>query len=84
MVGITEEKVSIDVVDSGPGFGQHQVSPQGHEPHSVEDRRGLALMDALSDLAIFDSMHSEGGSVHLTTRLQWMPGAPRAERPSPR
>jgi serine/threonine-protein kinase RsbW len=76
-VGITEEKVSIDVVDSGSGFGQHQVSPAGHDPHSAEDGRGFALMDALSDLAIFDSVDGEGGSVHLTKRLHWMPGAPR-------
>ena len=76
-VGISEDEVSIDVVDSGSGFGQHQVSPDGHDPHSDEDGRGFALMEALSDLAIFDSVDGEGGSVHLTKRLQWMPGAPR-------
>ena len=76
-VGITEEAVSIDVVDSGSGFGQHEVSPEGHDPHSAEEGRGFALMEALSDLAIFDSVDGEGGSVHLTKRLQWMPGAPR-------
>ena len=74
-VGISEEKVSIDVVDSGSGFGQHQVSPDGHD-HWAEEGRGFALMDALSDLAIFDSVDGEGGSVHLTKRLHWMPGAP--------
>ena len=75
-VGITEEEVSIDVVDAGPGFGQHHVSPDTHDQWA-EDGRGFALMKALSDLAIFDSVDSDGGSVHLTKRLQWTPGAPR-------
>jgi len=75
-VGITEEDVRIDVVDAGSGFGQHHVSPDTHD-HWAEGGRGFALMKALSDLAIFDSVDSDGGSVHLTKRLQWTPGTPR-------
>ena len=71
VVGISPEKVSIDVVDSGTGFGQHQVTPDGHD-HSAEDGRGFALMAALTDLAIFDTVDSEGGSVRLTKRLRWI------------
>ncbi|MBY9073967.1 ATP-binding protein [Nocardioides sp. WL0053] len=86
MVSISDEQVSIEVVDSGSGFGQHNASPDGRD-HWAEDGRGMALMNALSDLALFDSVDGEGGSVHLTKRLRWsqsaqQPGAARSvERP---
>jgi hypothetical protein len=35
----------------------------------------MALMNALSDLAVFDSVEGKGGSVHLTKRLRWVEGA---------
>src|SRR5215211_6055788 len=31
MVGISDEQVSIDVVDSGSGFGQRHVATDGHD-----------------------------------------------------
>jgi serine/threonine-protein kinase RsbW len=77
MINISDEHVAIDVIDSGSGFGLHQVS-QDEQHHDAEEGRGFALMNALSDLAIFDSVDAEGGSVHLTKRLYWMPGAPRS------
>ena len=86
MVGISDEQVSIDVVDSGSGFGQRTISPDGND-HWAEDGRGMALMNALSDLAIFDSVDGGGGTVHLTKRLRWSQGAqqpgpaPSVERP---
>jgi serine/threonine-protein kinase RsbW len=76
MVGISDEQVAIDVVDSGSGFGQRQVSPNGHD-HWDEDGRGIKLIKALSDLAIFDSVDGEGGSVHLTKGLRWVESAQR-------
>ena len=78
MVGISDEHVAIEVVDSGSGFGQRSASPDGHD-HWDENGRGIALMKALSDLAVFDSVEGEGGSVHLTKRLRWVQGAKRPE-----
>ena len=77
-VGITisDEQVTIDVIDSGSGFGQHQISRQEQHPEA-EEGRGFALMHALSDLALFDSLEVDGGSVHLSKQLHWLPGAPR-------
>ena len=78
MVGISDEQVAIDVVDSGSGFGQRHVST-GHD-HWAENGRGVALINALSDLAIFDSVEGEGGSVHMTKALRWVQGT---QRPGP-
>jgi serine/threonine-protein kinase RsbW len=85
-VSISDEQVSIEVVDSGSGFGQREVSSDAVD-HAAENGRGMALMHALSDLTVFDSVTGEGGSVHLTKRLRWIQGAhhpwvpPAAERP---
>jgi serine/threonine-protein kinase RsbW len=75
-INISDEQVTIDVIDSGSGFGKHQVSRE-EQHHEAEEGRGFALMHALSDLAVFDSLDTDGGSVHLTKRLQWLPGSPR-------
>jgi hypothetical protein len=54
---------------------------------SAENGRGMTLMNALSDLAVCDSVDGEGGSIHLTKRLRWVQGAQEpvvasnAERP---
>src|SRR4051812_35066492 len=79
MVGIGDEQVTIDVVDSGSGFGQRHVATDGHDPWA-ENGRGVALISALSDLAIFDSVDGQGGSVHLTKGLRWAQGT---RRPGP-
>lgn len=79
MVSISDEQVTIEVVDSGSGFGQRNVSPDERD-HWAEDGRGIVLMNALSDLAIFDSVDGQGGSVHLTKRLRWIQAA---QRPGP-
>jgi serine/threonine-protein kinase RsbW len=79
VVGISDEHVAIEVVDSGSGFGQRHPSPDGHD-HWDENGRGMALINALSDLAVFDSVEGEGGSVQLTKRLRWVQGA---QRPGP-
>ena len=75
MVGISDEHVSIEVVDSGSGFGKRHVSST--DGHWDENGRGLKLIKALSDLAIFDSIEGAGGSVRLTKRLRWVDGARR-------
>ncbi len=74
MVGISDEHVNIEVVDSGSGFGQRKV-PTDENGHWDENGRGIKLIKALSDLAIFDSVEGAGGSVQLTKRLRWIEGA---------
>jgi serine/threonine-protein kinase RsbW len=74
-VTISDEQVAIEVIDSGSGFGQREVSVDGVD-HASENGRGMTLMHVLSDLAVFDSVDGgEGGSVHLTKRLRWIQGA---------
>ena len=86
MVYISDAHVSIEVVDSGSGVGPHHVSTNGNGRWD-ENGRGIKLIKALSDLAIFDSVEGEGGSVQLTKRLRWIDGAqrpgsvPSVERP---
>jgi serine/threonine-protein kinase RsbW len=77
-VSISDEQVSIEVVDSGSGFGQRETS-SGAVEHASENGRGMTLMNALSDLAVFDSVTGKGGSVHLTKRLRWIQGARHPE-----
>jgi serine/threonine-protein kinase RsbW len=72
-VSISDEQVSIEVVDSGSGFGQREVPSDGVD-HMSENGRGMALINALSDLTVFDSITGKGGSVHLTKRLRWIQG----------
>jgi serine/threonine-protein kinase RsbW len=79
-VGISDEHVNIEVVDSGSGFGQRQISADEHD-HWAEDGRGLKLINALTDLAIFDSVEGEGGSVQMTKRLRWVKGTRNAGSP---
>jgi serine/threonine-protein kinase RsbW len=78
-VGISDEQVAIDVVDSGSGFGQHRVTLD-EDDHWAENGHGIKLIKTLSDLAIFDSVDGEGGSVHLTKGLRWIGGV---RRPGP-
>jgi serine/threonine-protein kinase RsbW len=78
-IGISDEQVAIDVIDSGSAFGQRPASTDGRDRWS-ENGHGLKLIHALSDLAIFDSVEGEGGSVHLRMRLQWFQGT---QRPGP-
>lgn len=75
MVHISDEQVLIEVVDSGSGFGQRATIPGRLPHHAAEDGRGMTLMTALSDLAIFDSISGDGGSVHLMKRLRRIAGA---------
>jgi serine/threonine-protein kinase RsbW len=76
MINISDEQVAIDVIDSGSGFGQRQAASDG-EDHWSENGRGIKLIDALSDLAIFDSVEGEGGSAHMRMKLRWFQGVPR-------
>jgi serine/threonine-protein kinase RsbW len=74
MINISDEQLTMDVVDAGSIFGQHpgHTAMPGVE---AENGRGIALMAAFSDLAVFDAVAGDGGSVHLTKRLYWAEGA---------
>ena len=76
-ITISDEQVNIEVVDSGSGFGQRHRPQDGHD-HWAENGRGVALIHALSDLASFDTIDGEGGSVHMTKRLRWIEGAQKS------
>jgi serine/threonine-protein kinase RsbW len=75
LINIGDEQLTMDVVDAGSGIGRHAppVSMPGTE---AESGRGMALMTAFSDLAVFDAVAGEGGSVHLVKRLYWVGNAP--------
>ncbi|HEX2175809.1 MAG TPA: ATP-binding protein [Nocardioidaceae bacterium] len=72
---IRDEHLTIDVLDSGVGFQQAQV-PRAMSHVSAENGRGLALIAAYCDSALFDSVSGSGGAVHLNKRLRWVEGAP--------
>jgi serine/threonine-protein kinase RsbW len=81
LILITDEQVSIDVIDSGSGFGQREVATDGVD-HWSENGRGLKLIHALSDLAVFDTIEGgAGGSVHMKMGLRWWEGA-RVHKPA--
>ena len=69
-ISLQDEQLTIDVVDSGPGFGEGP--PSTAMPHTASDGgRGVALMAAFTDEAVFDSVTGGGGSVHLVKLLRW-------------
>ncbi len=74
-VNISDHHLTMDVIDFGVGFGQFQPGWSMPDP-TAESGRGLALMEALTDQATFDSVSGNGWVVHLTKRLRWAPDAP--------
>ena len=68
LIRVEDEQVIMDVVDAGAGPGQRV--PRMPDT-SAESGRGLALMAAFTDLAVFDSVVGDSGSVHLMKHLQW-------------
>jgi serine/threonine-protein kinase RsbW len=74
VINIGDEQLTMDVVDSGAGFGNLETAPTATEP-DAEGGRGIALMRALSDRAVFDTVSGGGGSVHLMKHLRWTNGS---------
>ena len=74
-INISDQQLTMDVIDFGAGFGHLQPGIAMPDP-TAESGRGLALMRALTDQAIFDSVSGDGGAVHLMKRLRWSPDAP--------
>ena len=67
LISIGEVELTLHILDAGPGFpidGHHLATwPEDH----AENGRGMALMNAFTDRASFES--NGGGSVHLKKRL---------------
>jgi serine/threonine-protein kinase RsbW len=77
-INIGDEEMCIEVIDAGADFGGDPV--QGVPDYLAEGGRGLALVTALTDKAVFDSVTGGGGSVRLVKRLRWEDEAPLPER----
>jgi serine/threonine-protein kinase RsbW len=74
VIVIGDERLTIDVLDAGGGF-DHVDSRSTMAELDAEGGRGIALMRALSDRAVFDTVTGQGGSVHLMKYLHWKNGA---------
>jgi serine/threonine-protein kinase RsbW len=74
-INISDQQLTMDVIDFGSGFGHLQPGTSMPEP-TAESGRGLALIRALTDQAVFDSVSGDGGTVRLMKRLRWAPDAP--------
>lgn len=73
-ISIGDERLTMDVVDFGPGFGDPGAEPPTTAELEAEGGRGIALMRALTDRAVFDTITGGGGSVHLMKLLRWSDG----------
>ena len=72
-LGIEDDLCTIRVVDTGRGFDSESL--QGLPDDSAEGGRGLVLMRALVDRALFTSRPEAGTIVHLEKDLSFVPGA---------
>jgi serine/threonine-protein kinase RsbW len=75
VIGLDGERLTMDILDSGDGVNGH-LRDRTMPDVSAENGRGLALMTAFSDRVVFDSVHHDGGSVHLMKTLRWTNGVP--------
>ena len=74
VINIGDEQLTMDVLDTGAGFGNLEAPPSTMAELDAEGGRGIALMRALSDRAVFDTVTGGGGSVHLMKQLRWVDG----------
>ena len=74
VINIGDEHLTMDVLDSGAGFGNLQAEPTSMAELDAEEGRGIALMRALTDRAVFDTVTGGGGSVHMMKHLRWSDG----------
>jgi serine/threonine-protein kinase RsbW len=80
VINVGEAYLTVDVIDSGTGFGQRVPVADLPDPAS-ESGRGTALMLAFTDHTSFDEVEGGGGSVHLLKRLNWVADAPMLGQP---
>ena len=71
VISIGDEQLTMDVIDTGAGFGDLGAPPQATAEQDAERARGIALMRELSDRAVFDTVTGGGRSVHLMKHLRW-------------
>jgi serine/threonine-protein kinase RsbW len=72
---IGDESLTVDVLDNGVGFPA-RASPLTMPSPASDGGRGMALMVAFADQAVFDSVSGDGVSVHLVKHLRWVDDAP--------
>jgi serine/threonine-protein kinase RsbW len=79
LITTSDEQLVIDVLNPRTTVGHRPTWPAATLPHVSDERgRGLALMTALMDHAIFDAADRDGGSVHLIKSLRGSANAPLA------
>ena len=71
LINLDDDRLTMDVLDLGTGFGRRPTATAELPEHQAERGHGLALMQALSDRAVFDGVTGEGASVHLVKNLRW-------------
>jgi serine/threonine-protein kinase RsbW len=82
LITIGDDSMTVDVLDRGVGLGE-RTPPTTMPSPSSDGGRGLALMAAFTDQAVFDSVTGDGVSVHLVKHLRWSADAPfRAPPPA--
>ncbi len=82
VINVGEEYLTVDVVDSGPGFDHASVTDTALPDDHAESGRGIAMMQFFADRTVFDSVDGGGGAVHLSKRLRWAEDAPLLRRPA--
>jgi serine/threonine-protein kinase RsbW len=69
-VGVDGDLCIIEVIDTGHGFDSSLLGVDDADP-SAEQGRGIQLMRALVDRALFTSRASQGTVVHLEKQIAW-------------
>lgn len=84
-IDITDGNCSLRVVDRGRGFDYQSLGGTSAADTTPADRgRGITLMEALVDLATFQSRPEAGTVVHLVKKLSFQPGTPGDRLGGPR
>jgi len=74
LINLDAAQLTIDVLDYGAGFGRRPTVEAAPE-HDAEAGRDLALIQAFSDRAVFDSVTGQGASIHVIKQLNCDPKA---------
>jgi serine/threonine-protein kinase RsbW len=69
-VAISEEQCDVRIVDTGGGFTEEDLLAARAKGIQGERGRGIQLMEALVDIARFESKPEDGTIVHLQKRLE--------------
>jgi serine/threonine-protein kinase RsbW len=75
LINVGDKELTMHILDSGQGF-PHGYRLADWPDQAAENGRGVALMNAFTDQASFESDHG-GGSVRLKKRLRWNPDQSR-------